>query len=67
ITPKSIVKAVGETITAVHEEKSEDKPKDNTEVIEKLKAAMLQASEELRFEDAARIRDRILKLKREKK
>ncbi len=67
ITPKSIVKAVGETITAVHEEKSEDKPDDNQAVIEKLKAAMLQASEELRFEDAARIRDRILKLKREKK
>ncbi len=66
ITPKSIVKAVSETIAAVHEEKSEDKPKDNKEVIEKLKAAMLQASEELRFEDAARIRDRIMKLKRDK-
>ncbi|MBR5535872.1 MAG: excinuclease ABC subunit UvrB [Clostridia bacterium] len=64
ITPKSIVKAIAETITAVHEEKAEEIS--NAEIIEKLKAAMLQASEELRFEDAARIRDRILKLKREK-
>ena len=66
ITPKSIVKAVGETIAAVHEEKDDEKPSDNTEIIEKLKIAMLQASEELRFEDAARIRDRIMKLKRDK-
>ena len=66
ITPKSIVKAIAETIAAVHEEKNEDKPSDTDEIIEKLKVAMLQASEELRFEDAARIRDRILKLKRDK-
>lgn len=66
ITPKSIVKAIAETIAAVHEDKAEEKPTDVNEVIEKLKAAMLQASEELRFEDAARIRDRILKLKRDK-
>ena len=66
ITPKSIVKAIAETIAAVHEEKAEEKNTDIDEVIEKLKKAMLQASEELRFEDAARIRDRILKLKRDK-
>ncbi|MBQ8541337.1 MAG: excinuclease ABC subunit UvrB [Clostridia bacterium] len=66
ITPKSIVKAIAETIAAVHEDKTEDKPSDTDEIIEKLKVAMLQASEELRFEDAARIRDRILKLKRDK-
>ena len=66
ITPKSIVKAIAETIAAVHEEKTENKPSENAEVIEKLKEAMLKASEELRFEDAARIRDRILKLKRDK-
>ena len=66
ITPKSIVKAISETIAAVHEEKNEDKPSDTDAIIEKLKVAMLQASEELRFEDAARIRDRILKLKRDK-
>ncbi len=66
ITPKSIVKAIAETIAAVHEEKNEDKPSDTDAIIEKLKVAMLQASEELRFEDAARIRDRILKLKRDK-
>ena len=66
ITPKSIVKAISETIAAVHEEKAEEKNTDIDDVIEKLKKAMLQASEELRFEDAARIRDRILKLKRDK-
>ncbi len=66
ITPKSIVKAIAETISAVHEDKAEEKNTDVNEIIEKLKAAMLQASEELRFEDAARIRDRILKLKRDK-
>lgn len=66
ITPKTIVKAVSETIAAVHEEKNEDKPSDNAEIIEKLKIEMMRASEELRFEDAARIRDRILKLKRDK-
>ncbi|MGM9550690.1 MAG: excinuclease ABC subunit UvrB [Clostridia bacterium] len=66
ITPKTIVKAIAETIAAVHEEKDDDKAPENKEIIEKLTKAMLQASEELRFEDAARIRDRILKLKREK-
>lgn len=66
ITPKTIVKAVNETIAAVHEEKDEEKPRDNAEIIEKLKVEMMRASEELRFEDAARIRDRILKLKRDK-
>lgn len=67
ITPKSIVKAVADTIAAVHEEKVEETSNDMDDVIAKLKDAMLKASEELRFEDAARIRDRILKLKREKK
>ncbi len=67
ITPKTIVKAVAETIAAVHEEQVEEKPAQMDDVIAKLKDAMLQASEELRFEDAARIRDRIMKLKREKK
>ncbi len=66
ITPRSIVKAVSDTIAAVHEDKEEEKNVSNDEIIEKLKVAMLQASEELRFEDAARIRDRILKLKRDK-
>lgn len=63
ITPKTIVKAVSETITAVHEVKEE--PKSSEDVIERLKAEMKKASDELRFEDAARIRDRIRKMKRE--
>ncbi len=66
ITPKTIVKAVADTIAAVHEDKEEEKKKDNKEVIEKLKVAMMKASEELRFEEAAKIRDRIRKLKMEK-
>lgn len=66
ITPKTIIKAVAETIAAVHEEEPEEVKTDNSQIIEKLKREMLKASEELRFEDAARIRDRILKLKREK-
>lgn len=66
ITPKTIVKAVAETIAAVHEETVEEKKTDNNAVIERLKNEMQKASEELRFEDAARIRDRILKLKRGK-
>jgi excinuclease ABC subunit B len=66
ITPKGIVKAVAETISAVHEEKEEEKPRPNKEIIEKLKFEMMKAAEELRFEDAARIRDRIQKMQREK-
>ncbi len=66
IIPKTIVKPVSDVIAAVHEEKVEDN-KDLEEIIDKLKAAMLKASEELRFEEAAKIRDRIAKLQREKK
>lgn len=65
ITPKGIVKAVADTIAAVHEEKQEERAEPDEKVIEKLKAEMKKASDELRFEDAARIRDRIRKMKRE--
>ncbi|MCD8049867.1 MAG: excinuclease ABC subunit UvrB [Clostridia bacterium] len=65
ITPKGIKKAVADTIAAVHEDKEEKKEKDNKAVIEKLRIEMMKAAEELRFEDAARIRDRIRKLQRE--
>ncbi len=65
ITPKGIVKAVADTIAAVHEEKQEESAEPDEKVIEKLKAEMKKASDELRFEDAARIRDRIRKMKRE--
>ncbi len=65
ITPKGIKKAVADTIAAVHEDKEEKKEKDNKAVIEKLRIEMVKAAEELRFEDAARIRDRIRKLQRE--
>ncbi len=65
ITTKGIKKEVEDTIAAVHEDKEEKKEKDNKAVIEKLRIEMTKAAEELRFEDAARIRDRIRKLQRE--
>ncbi len=64
ITPKGIVKAIADTISAVHEDKEKPKEKSSVEIIEKLKIEMVKAADELRFEDAARIRDRIRKLQR---
>ncbi len=64
ITPKGIVKAIADTISAVHEDKEKPKEKNSVEIIEKLKIEMVKAADELRFEDAARIRDRIRKLQR---
>ncbi len=64
ITPKTIVKSVGDVISATTE--AEDAPETNIyQVITKLESEMRIAAEELRFEDAARIRDRIKRLKKE--
>ena len=64
ITPKTIVKAVGDVISATTE--AEEETNINTyQVILKLENEMKIAAEELRFEDAARIRDRIKRLKKE--
>jgi len=65
ITPKTIVKAVSDVIAAVTAEE-EMAPAQNVEaVLSKLENEMRVAAEELRFEDAARIRDRIKRLRKE--
>ena len=62
IVPKTIVKNVAELIAAVQEE--ENSPVTNAQnVIAHLEEEMKKAAEELRFEDAAKIRDRIKRLK----
>ncbi|MBQ3022212.1 MAG: excinuclease ABC subunit UvrB [Clostridia bacterium] len=62
ITPKTIVKSVSDVISAVTE--TDDAPETNVhQVIARLEIEMRIAAEELRFEDAARIRDRIKRLK----
>ncbi len=62
ITPKTIVKSVSDVISAVTE--TDDAPETNVhQVIARLESEMRIAAEELRFEDAARIRDRIKRLK----
>ncbi len=64
ITPKTIVKAVGDVISATTE--AEEETNTNAyQIILKLENEMKIAAEELRFEDAARIRDRIKRLKKE--
>ena len=64
ITPRTIVKAVGDVISTTTE--ADDTPEMNVyQVITKLESEMRIAAEELRFEDAARIRDRIKRLKKE--
>ncbi len=64
ITPRTIVKSVGDVISATTE--ADDAPEMNIQqVITKLESEMRIAAEELRFEDAARIRDRIKRLKKE--
>ncbi len=64
ITPKTIVKNISELIAAVQEEE-ESAPATNVDnVIAHLEEEMKKAAEELRFEDAAKIRDRIKRLKK---
>ena len=64
ITPKTIVKNISELIAAVQEEE-ENAPVTNAHnVIMHLEEEMKKAAEELRFEDAAKLRDRIKRLKK---
>lgn len=65
ITPRGIVKNVGDVIAATKEEEETSNQSVNTEaVIIKLEDEMRKAADELRFEDAAKIRDRIKRLKK---
>lgn len=65
ITPKGIKKAVSDVIAAVKPgDEEKEKSADITLVIAQLTNAMQQAAQELRFEDAAKIRDKIKRLKK---
>ncbi len=64
ITPKTIVKNVADLIAAVQEEEECSPQKNTANVIMHLEEEMKKAAEELRFEDAAKLRDRIKRLKK---
>ncbi len=66
ITPKGIKKAVSEVIAAVKPGEDEQEKAEPTLVIAKLTNEMHQAAQELRFEDAAKLRDKIKRLKGER-
>lgn len=65
IIPKTIKKDVREVIEAVKKEPEEKpkKPADVRALIARLEKEMLRASRELRFEDAAKLRDRIQRIR----
>jgi excinuclease ABC subunit B len=65
IVPTTIRKAVGEVIAATVEGEEEQTSVNKAHVIVKLEEEMRKAAEELRFEDAAKLRDRIKRLKKE--
>jgi len=69
IVPKTIKKAVHDVIENVSYEVEEDKKEeiDIDALIGRLEEEMLKASRELRFEDAAKLRDKIKRLKEENK
>ncbi len=63
ITPKTVKKAVREVIKTV---KDVDEPeKKDKNILEKLEREMKEAASQLRFEDAARIRDKIERIRSE--
>ncbi|MBQ8392010.1 MAG: excinuclease ABC subunit UvrB [Clostridia bacterium] len=65
IVPKTIVKAVSGVIAATTAFEEETPENNAAMVLSKLENEMRIAAEELRFEDAAKIRDRIKRLKKE--
>ncbi|MBQ7033699.1 MAG: excinuclease ABC subunit UvrB [Clostridia bacterium] len=64
IIPKTIKKAVHEVIEAtVYEPQTQDKEPENREIVlARLKEEMQRAAKELRFEDAAKLRDKIKRM-----
>ena len=66
LTPRSIVKNIGDVIAAKREDETPNQTENVRNVIIKLEDEMRKASDELRFEDAAKIRDRIKRLKAER-
>ncbi len=67
IVPKTIQKAVSDVIAAVKPGEEPEEKADVTYVIAKLTNEMQLAAQELRFEDAAKLRDKIKRLKGELK
>lgn len=65
IVPKTIVKAVSGVIAATTALEEETPENNAAMVLSKLENEMRIAAEELRFEDAAKIRDRIKRLRKE--
>ena len=65
IVPKTIVKAVSDVIAATTQAEEESPVTNAAMVLARLEDEMRRAAEELRFEDAAKIRDRIKRLKKE--
>ena len=63
IKPKTVKKAVREVIKTVKETK--DTGKKDKNILEKLENEMKKAASELRFEDAAKLRDRIERIRGE--
>ena len=63
ITPKGIVKNVSDVIKATAQDDEAKKPEMAETVIVRLEDEMRKAAEELRFEDAAKIRDKIKRLR----
>ena len=64
IVPKTIVKGISDVIAVVQEDEEASDSSNTLSVIVKLEDEMRKAAEELRFEDAAKIRDRIKRLKK---
>ena len=59
IVPKSVKKSVREVIEATKTVEEEVKTENISELVDSLTDEMLRASRELRFEDAAKLRDKI--------
>ncbi|MDO5478647.1 MAG: excinuclease ABC subunit UvrB [Clostridia bacterium] len=66
ITPKTISKSVREVIKVLEkEEKKKGKARSGKEILEQLEAEMKEAASQLRFEDAAKIRDKLMRIRSE--
>ena len=67
ITPKTVKKDVREVIKVLEKDgkKRSTREKTGTQIIEELEAEMKEAASQLRFEDAAKIRDKLLRIRSE--
>ena len=66
ITPKTVSKSVREVIKVLEkEEKKKGKARSGKEILEQLEAEMKEAASQLRFEDAAKIRDKLMRIRSE--